>query len=31
MQQRQLALNLSRRAGNCLHVYVSVLAPELVP
>ena len=31
MQQKQLALNLSGRAGNCLHVYVSVPALELVP
>ena len=31
MWQKQLALNLSGRAGNCLHVYVSVPALELVP
>ena len=30
-RQKQLALNLSGRAGNCLHVYVSVPALELVP
>ena len=31
MQQKQLALNLSGRAGNCLHVYVNVPPLELAP